>query len=200
MSTQRKTILLVVAASLLSPSCLSTNKNYTHLKEVNCSTDGYYIRSSEIPNMPSIRIKPERCDDYIFDIQRVHDAIDLFVKRYAEEFAESEKEVFNYLSGLLIEVSIIPKTVKNVYDVNGKLLSESYVSGLAYSKKHIWVEIKTKEIWSSSLMHELVHIVIWNKQGVHADPDHEGDKFSGWSERHTEFLNRIRGELLDAGI
>lgn len=200
MSIKRKSALLVVAASLLSPSCLSTNKNYARLKEVNCTADGYYIRSSEIPNMPSIRIKPERCNDYVFDKQRVHDAIDLFVKRYAEEFGESEEKVFGYLSGLLIEVSIIPKTVKNVYDVNGKLLSESPVSGLAYSKKHIWVEIKTEEVWSSSLMHELIHIVIWNKQEVHADPDHEGDKFSGWTWRHTELLKQLRIELLDSGI
>ena len=68
---------------------------------------------------------------------------------------------------------------------------------MSISKDIIWVEIKTPQIWSSSLAHELVHIIIWRTKRVHADPDHEGTQFSGWTPEHTQFLERFELRLLD---
>ena len=66
---------------------------------------------------------------------------------------------------------------------------------------NIWVEIKTSQIWSSSFVHELVHIIVWNQNnGIHGDPDHEGEKFSGWTVEHSELIKKVNNILLDARI
>ena len=87
------------------------------------------------------------------------------------------------------------------YDINGELLTgEVPVSGLAMNKDLIWVEIRTSQIWSSSLIHEIVHVIIWRKNIVHGDPDHEGPDFSGWTKEHTKLIKRVNKILLNAEI
>jgi len=113
----------------------------------------------------------------------------------------SELSVWGFLRDLKIEVSAIPRTVHAAYDLNGKFLNGKIpVSGLALRKDWIWVEIKTSQIWSSSLVHELVHIIIWRQNNVHGDPDHEGKEFSGWTKKHTQLIEKINKILLDAEI
>ena len=154
-----------------------------------------------VPATPGITMRTTNCKDYIFEPDKLSKAINLFVERYADHFEMSEGEVWGHLKSLSIEVSVIPKVVVNVYDINGKFLKkETYVTGLATSKYSIWVEIKTSQIWSSSLAHELVHIVIWRINGVHGDPDHEGGKFSGWTKEHTRFIKLFNLELMDLDI
>jgi hypothetical protein len=128
-------------------------------------------------------------------------ALDIFIKYYSKTFELSRAEIWNLLSDLRIEVSAIPRTVHAAYSVDGKLLRGKVpVSGLALTKDWIWVEIKTKQIWSSSLIHELVHIIIWRQNNVHGDPDHEGKAFSGWTQQHTKIIKDINNMLLDAEI
>jgi hypothetical protein len=154
-----------------------------------------------IPGTPGIKTRASFCDDYMFDSNALKLAIKIFIKEYSEEFNTSEEEVWRLLSGLLIEVSAIPRSVHAAYDVNGKLIKGDVpVSGLALSKDHIWVEIKTSQIWSSALVHELIHIMIWRSNNVHGDPDHEGSEFSGWSKQHTDFIKRMKNILLSAEI
>jgi len=124
--------------------------------------------------------------------------LDIFVENYSHTFNMPEPAVRRLLSNLKIEVSAIPRTVHAAYDVGGKLLKGDIpVSGLALRKDWIWVEIKTSQIWSSSLIHELVHVVIWRLNKVHGDPDHEGNQFSGWTKKHTAFINKLNKILLD---
>ena len=127
-------------------------------------------------------------------------AISLFVENYAEEFNMTNQKVWSLLTSLNIELSAIPRTVSGAYSINGKYISSVPVSGLAISKDYIWVEIRTSQIWSSSLAHELIHIIIWRTNQVHGDPDHEGPLFSGWSKEHTIFLKRFNRELLELEI
>ncbi len=125
----------------------------------------------------------------------------MFVEDYSVEFGISEPKIWEMLSGLEIEVSAIPRVVSGAYDVKGNPVKDVYVTGLALSPSHIWVEVKTSQIWSSSLAHELVHVIIWKQnEGVHGDPDHEGTKFSGWKARHTSFIKFFNRRLLDKDI
>jgi len=154
-----------------------------------------------IPGTPGIKLTASRCRDYVFTKEKTRRAITLFVSRYAHEFSINELEVWELLRGLHVEVSSIPRAVANVYDIDGNLFKQDVpVSGLAISPNKIWVEVKTSQIWATSLAHELVHIIIWRSQGVHADPDHEGPQFSGWSQKHTKFLKQLRQELMDLEI
>ena len=109
--------------------------------------------------------------------------------------------MWSLISNLSIEVSVLPRTVDGVFDVKGNFLKKDVlVSGLALNPNLIWVEVKTSQIWSSSLAHELVHIIIWRTQGVHGDPDHEGRQFSGWTSKHTDFLKKFKLKLIDLEI
>ena len=85
--------------------------------------------------------------------------------------------------------------------MKGRLVKDAAVTGLALTPTNIWVEIKTSQIWSSSLAHELVHIIIWKQNaGIHADPDHEGSEYSGWSKQHTSFIKSFNKMLLEKEI
>ena len=63
-----------------------------------------------------------------------------------------------------------------------------------------FLHLKTSQIWSSALIHELVHIIIWKQNNVHGDPDHEGKEFSGWTKKHTQLIKKVNLILLDAEI
>lgn len=195
-----KSLCLIIPMLIIllpaSNGCIThTNKSVV---EVDCTKARI---DKKIPGTPGITTRTSFCNDYMFDSNALRLAIQIFVKEYSEEFEISEEEIWILLSGLLIEVSAIPRTVHAAYDVNGKLLrGEVPVNGLALSKDYIWVEVKTSQIWSSALIHELIHIIIWRSNNVHGDPDHEGPEFSGWSKRHTMFIERMKNILLSAEI
>ncbi len=179
-----------------SNGCVShTNRNVV---KVDCTKVKI---NTKIPGTPGITTRTTFCSDYMFDSKALKLAIQIFVEEYSEEFEISEDKVWALLSGLLIEVSAIPRSVHAAYDVSGKLAEGDVpVSGLALSKNHIWVEVKTTQVWSSSLVHELIHIIIWRNNNVHGDPDHEGSEFSGWSKKHTKFIKYMKDTLLAAEI
>ena len=154
---------------------------------------------NEIPG--SITVK-SYCGDYSFSKDSLAKSLEIFVLEYSNTFIIDPAILWSYLHDLTIELSIIPRVVEAAYSEDGKLLQgEVPVSGLALGPKHIWVEIKTSQIWSSSLVHELVHAVVWNQNmGIHGDPDHEGDKFSGWTKKHSDLIKRVNNILLDAEI
>ena len=172
-------------------------KHYSSIYNSNC-LETKVIKY--LPGLPNIKTYTSLCEDYRFEEKKLVEAINMFVAEYSEEFDVSERVLWNHLSGLSIEMSIIPRVVKYGYSSDGKLLKNPPVIGLALDKKTIWVEVKTSLIADSALIHELVHIVIWNQQGVHADPDHEGEEFSGWTKDHTKLIKRLKYLLLDLNI
>ena len=191
-------ILLIFLVLSVGRGCAFHSADLTSIISTTCNNP--YIKQTRIiPGTPGIRVITQ-CGDYTFTDAKLFMAISLFVENYAETFEIPQREVWNMLSSLKIELSAIPKTVSGAYDINGKLVADVPVTGLALSKDYIWVEIRTSQIWSSSLAHELVHIIIWRANQVHGDPDHEGDQFSGWSPEHTQFIKRFNQDLLDLEI
>lgn len=166
--------------------------------EFNCRKDPSPV---EIPGTPGIIMKASRCDDYIFNKKNMSTAIGLFVLEYSDKFNIPENKVLSELSGLTIEVSAIPKTVSNVYNIKGKFHKDPIpILGLAVDKDNIWLEVKTTKIYHSALIHELVHIIIWRHNIVHGDPDHEGKEYSGWTKEHTELIKTVNNLLMDLDI
>tara|TARA_A200000159_G_C7324525_1_gene340331 strand:+ start:909 stop:1496 length:588 start_codon:yes stop_codon:yes gene_type:complete len=190
-------VLPLAALFLIVPtnSCVRSD-NVSNIVKNECKNK---IVLNKIPG--SIQVK-SFCGDYSFKEEPLTRAIEVFVNEYSESFDIDSEIVWAYLHGLTIELSVIPRMVDAAYSVDGKYLEgEVPVSGLAYGPKRIWVEIKTSQVWSSSLIHELVHIVVWNKNaGIHGDPDHEGNQFSGWTSKHTMLIKRVNNILLDAEI
>ena len=155
----------------------------------------------QIPALPNVIMAANRCDDWVFDTQKLSEAVHIFAREYSESFDLEKQLVINKLAGLKITVSAIPRTVRAAYDINGKFLEKEVpVNGLALDKNNIWVEVKTSKIHHSALAHELVHIIIWRDQVYHGDPDHEGEQFSGWSKKHTALIKKVNSILLDLDI
>jgi len=191
---------LIIFGIVLFPGikgCNHTNKS--NIVKLDCSS---FSRFTKVPGTPNIKLVSSRCsNDYQFKKEVVKSALDVFVNEYSESFDVSESLVWENLRDLKIEVSIIPRTVHAAFDINGNFLEDQVaVNGLAFSQDHIWVEIKTSQIWSSALIHELVHVIIWRQNKVHGDPDHEGEKFSGWTQKHTKLIKRVNNILLEAEI
>ena len=192
------TIILLIPSS---NGCVHGNSGKINTVKTEC--DGTrLIKSVSLSNLPSSIKVISRCNDYLFKEEEISKAIEIFVNEYSETFEIDPAVIWSHLHGLKIELSIIPKVVRAAYSVEGKFLEGDVpVNGLAFGPKHIWVEIKTSQIWSSSMVHELVHAVIWNENlGIHGDPDHEGKQFSGWTKKHTEFIKDLNIQLLDLGI
>ena len=188
---------LVIIAVILSPSCVNVG-GYSSVEEFKCTNLG--AKMQEVPGTPGILISPTQCYDYTFISSKVSQALIIFVEEYSNAFDTPHNDIWRALSGLKIEVSVYGRQVSSAFDVDGKLIYNAYVNGLALSKKHIWIEIKTKQINTTAFIHELAHIVIWNIQGVHGDPDHEGHEYSGWTRTHTTLIESVNIRLLESGI
>ena len=191
--------VILLTAGLLLPTNGCASNNSSSIKKFDCSTS----KSIKIiiPATPNITMKSTRCVDYVFASDKMRKVIHMFVEDYSSEFDISEPAIWSMLSGLEIEVSAIPRVVKSAFDVNGKPVKNAHVTGLALSDSHIWVEVKTSQIWTSSLAHELVHIIIWKQNaGIHGDPDHEGNQFSGWQKKHTKFIKQFNRDLFDNNL
>lgn len=191
--------ILLFTIGLLLPANGCVSNNSTSVKKVDCRSSRIF--KFEIPATPNIVMTSSRCVDYVFATTKMQQAIHMFVEDYARTFKISEADVWSMLSGLEIEVSAIPKVVKSAFDVKGNPVQDVHVTGLALSDSHIWVEVKTSQIWSSSLAHELVHVIIWKQNaGIHGDPDHEGNQFSGWEKSHTDFIKQFNRDLFDSSL
>jgi len=191
----RLIFILLTVVLMVIPSCRSQLSGSVIASHCYSDPTSYYIDDNF-----NVNTVTTTCNDYTFDPKKLHDILDYFVIEYSNEFNISEHDVWNLLSGLTIETSVLPREEKNVYSVDRELLKKTPVSGLALSKDWIWVELKTRFACHSSLIHELVHIIIWRTQKIHADPDHEGEEYSGWTRRHTIMIDKLNTRLCDLGL
>jgi len=185
------TLVFTAITVLLFPSCIKMNYKGS-ITKVECPR---FSPVQVVENTPQIAIISGNCEDYTYRSEKVHAAIQYFVEEFSYAFETEEEDTWRRLSRLKIQFSSIPKEVKNVYSIEGKFYNKRSVTGLALDENWIWVETRTRYICESSLIHELVHIMIWRDQKVHGDPDHEGGEFSGWTEQHTELINLVNEAL-----
>jgi len=191
-------LILAVLTIPGSNGCINT-AHVNNIIETDCNSSQYPIKLEGTPN---ISMFASNCKDFLFKPEVVSEVIFIFVKEYSEKFKVSEQYVWLRLQDLKIELSIIPRTVEAAYDVSGNYIEgEVPVTGLAISPYHVWVEVKTSQVWSSSLVHELIHVVIWRDNlNIHGDPDHEGNMFSGWKKEHTQLVKNLRLKLMDLDL
>lgn len=173
--------------------------NASSVQRLSCN--GLKSNSFIIPGTPNITSRTTYCEDYFFTPEKLSRAIHVYVDEYSSTFDIDPKQVWSALRNVEIEVSAIPRISKYAFDKDGNLRQNVNVTGLAFSPKKIWVEVKTSQISSSSLSHELTHAIIWfENMGVHGDPDHEGLEFSGWTPEHTKMIKRVNDKLLDESV
>ena len=127
-------------------------------------------------------------------------AMKIFYREWKLNFGDPEQNVFKALNKLMIEWHE-PRERKILgYSMEGKMM-RGRVKGTALSPTYITIR-KTgyKRIASTSLIHELVHVALWNSGKILGDPDHEGKQYVGWTRKHTMFIKKLNNLLANIDI
>ena len=142
-------------------------------------------------------------DCSVMDVERVSIAMHVFLEKWREQFPnniignERVEEAFHSLSA---EFSGSEKTA-NAYRMDGTYGQNLSVSGLTLTPGWVWVKTRPGDrICKTSFVHELVHVAIWNLKGTDGDPDHLGDKYSGWELEHNMVAQETNKILCKWGI
>jgi hypothetical protein len=125
-------------------------------------------------------------------------AVKIFYIKWKKEFGDQDKKVYRALNKLVIEWDNSNNRKILGYFVDGKI-KRGIVKGIALSPSYIRIyKTDYEKIGSTSLIHELTHIALWNSGNILGDPDHEGLEYSGWTSKHTKMikdLNRILANI-----
>ena len=129
----------------------------------------------------------------------------VFYKKWKKTFGDKDSAVLKSFHNLRIVWSHTNRSISNIYDINGKHINRSvHVSGFYLPPDLICVHVKDDrrpsfKISDTSFVHELVHVALHAATGT-PDPDHEGKKYSGWTPKHTDFINEVRSSLKKSGL
>ena len=127
-------------------------------------------------------------------------AMIVFYQHWVYYFGDDDNSVKNMLHNVMIEWGSRKKTIVGAYDIDGVSVTSPVIVGLVKSENMIWVwRGYDYKIANSSLTHELVHLALRAKNG-HGDSDHEGTRYKGWTNQHTEMIIKIKNVLLSFNI
>ena len=127
-------------------------------------------------------------------------AMIFFYKEWQHTFGDSSNSVWMALNTLLIEWSQLDKRA-TAHDMSEKLRYEAALAGAALTSGMIWVRPgHNVPVCETAFVHELVHIAIWSQKGTDGDPDHLGDKYTGWSVDHAALIQRVNDQLCSLSI
>lgn len=127
-------------------------------------------------------------------------ALMAFYHHWHKNFGDEGQVIKNLLEKVMIEWGTEKKRLKSAYNIRGEKRENPIIIGVVKSKSYVWVwEGYDHKISESSLIHELVHISLRAHNG-HGDADHEGDKYYGWTRRHTEMILEAKEALRSFGI
>jgi hypothetical protein len=132
-------------------------------------------------------------------------ALTVFYIEWTTAFGDPHTSVIEALDELFIEYNSHQRQLSRVYSVDGDFRpGPTVINGLTgEGGKYIFVWSGTMpgRLYDTSLVHELVHVAIYaQNNGEHGDPDHEGEKYKGWTEEHTKFIKNTNRILEDMDI
>ncbi len=175
--------LVVILLSFILSSCAGVTKS-TEMRKIPDYESAWQIQEKNTWPTP----------------KNVSIAIQLFYKKWYEKFGDKNKKVYKALNKIMIEwVSDKEKSMLG-YSMGGKI-KRGKVKGLALSPTYIKIQkTRYERIASTSLVHELVHVALWNSGNILGDPDHEGTLYEGWTSEHTRMVKEINRLLADIDI
>ena len=139
------------------------------------------------------------CD--VYPTSHVAMSLLIFHHMWSDYFGDSSYLVKDMLEKVMIEWGDEMKVAKRGYDINGIPFVERKVIGLAMSSSYTWIYAGSgRRMSETSLFHELVHLAIRAQNGVHGDPDHEGNKYEGWTPAHTDLIIKSKDMLRAFGF
>lgn len=152
---------------------------------------------NEITRIPAFKFAYQAQADCQFpDKDKTSLALTVFYIHWYNEYGDTADLVLENLNDMFIEWSIELMDFRRGYDIDGNFIEEGKASGLMHGKKHIQVYLgKDMKIYETSLVHELVHASIKALNHNHGDPDHEGNKYEGWTPKHTKLIKETNERL-----
>jgi hypothetical protein len=196
----KKTILLLIVL-LFGTACSGDHKfkifnNPTAQKihkSSHCDAQRPFPQMILIPFFNRATQIVSRCSTY--EKHKTSLAMIVFYQQWYEHFGDKNKAVRYMLEDVMIEWGDRKKIVKIAYDVEGNLIKEATVVGLARSGNYIWAwKGYNNKISETSLIHELVHQALRATNGT-GDSDHEGRRYKGWTWKHTSMIIKTKNML-----
>lgn len=134
---------------------------------------------------------------------KIHLAKTIFYSVWLENFEDPDLAVGMNLDRLCVEFSKKRWTVDRGYYEDGKRLPEGGANVLGQTFNRSYVRVyspgKDTKLYKTSFAHELVHASLMALNGQ-ADPDHLGNKYQGWTLKHSQLIDRVNAELLFFGL
>ena len=141
----------------------------------------------KIPNLENTYHLLDECEVNPYLVYRT---MFVFYEAWLLWFDDEGGQVRESINNVLVEWGDKDRRTPAAYNIHGEYITNVLVNGLALSPGHIWVRRDSKSIGNSSLVHEMVHIALWNKYGD-ADPSHEGGEDTIWTTEHTDFIREV---------
>lgn len=134
-----------------------------------------------------------------FSETEVKQAIQLFYTEWLNSFGKRKSiELKNTLDELIVHFTEKEIPLKKGYFVSGKPFPLEGIKalGVTHSRKliEVWIREPPYRLSKTSFAHELVHVALIVLNGE-PDADHLGEKYSGWTKRHSDFIVRFNKKL-----
>jgi hypothetical protein len=117
-------------------------------------------------------------------------ALHIFYMEWHKRFGDRSHIVLKNLNRLVIEWRQEKMVFNNGYRMDGTFIEQGTAVGLTLDKDYVVVyRASGEKVPDTSLIHELVHASIRAlSPDNRGDPDHEGDKYPGWTKNHTRLI------------
>lgn len=196
--------LVVVFSSLTcshhqSSTTFLNNKFILASARTQCNPEGDFPQMVLIPYFVNASQIMPNCD--IYPVHKTALVLFIFYHQWLEYFEDDDLAVKDMLEEVMIRWGYEKRTIGSGYDLKGEPFTNHKIIGLVEGDTIIWVwRGSGNRMSESALIHELVHLAIRAQQGEHGDPDHEGDKYPGWTKAHSELIYKTKQMLRAFGL
>ena len=127
-----------------------------------------------------------------YDSSIVNVALNIFEEEWSNEWGNNE-DVNNAVNNLCIVWEPYLFELSNGGETKEGL--PKLYSGVTEDIGRVRVFIsEQREIDRTALIHELVHVMLW-RVNDEPDPDHESDKYRGWTDKHNDFIRSVNAKI-----
>ena len=124
----------------------------------------------------------------------------MFYREWKKTFGDKDQKVQQALDKIMIEWVDNKQEKILGYKLDGSM-GRGTIRGATLTPTYIKVErTHYKRLAATALIHELVHIALWNSGKILGDPDHEGKDFEGWTLEHTRMIKKLNRTLANMNI
>ena len=134
---------------------------------------------------------------------RVNLAKQAFYSVWLEKFKDPDQAVGMNLDRLCVQFTNKKWKVYRGFYEDGKKIPEEGVDALgqAFNRSHVLIYYSDKDvpIHKTAFVHELIHASLMALNG-HGDADHQGDKYRGWTKKHSQLILEVNRFLMMLGL